>query len=127
MKKLLIFISVLFLASCSSENPEAINKQIISYKDKINTYNKKIAELESKLESDSLPQSVSTGTAVIIKEMFAQEFEHHAATPDHAQRVGNAPAINVGRRTVNRLEHGDPFRVEVSAGGDSHPSLDHGA
>lgn len=90
MKKLLIFISVLFLASCSSENPEAINKQIISYKDKINNYNKKITELEAKLKTDSLPQSKNTGTAVIIKEMFAEEFEHYIRVSGKAEAVEEA-------------------------------------
>ncbi len=90
MKNLLIFISILFLASCSSENPEAINKQIISYKDKINSYNKKITELESKLETDSLPKSGSTGTAVIIKEMLAEEFEHHIRVSGKAEAVEEA-------------------------------------
>jgi len=90
MKNLFLILSILFLASCSSENPEAIKKQIISYKDKVNTYDKKISELEAKLESDSLPNHEISGTAVILKEMQAEAFEHHIEVSGKVEAIEEA-------------------------------------
>ena len=76
MKKLLILTSILFAASCSMDSPEAINKQIISYKNKVKTYETKISELEAKLESDSLNEKVEEGMVIVVKEMQSENFEH---------------------------------------------------
>jgi len=90
MKKLLIFISILIMASCSTDNPEAIKKKIISYKSKIDTYDKKISELEAKLEADSLPQKAIVGTSVYVKEMLNEEFEHHIQVSGKVEAIEEA-------------------------------------
>ncbi|MCF8378548.1 MAG: efflux RND transporter periplasmic adaptor subunit [Bacteroidales bacterium] len=90
MKNLLVLLSILFLVSCSSENPEAIKKQIISYKNKVDTYDKKINDLEAKLENDSLPKEDITGTAVIVKDMQVGKFEHHIQVSGKVEAVEEA-------------------------------------
>lgn len=77
MKKLIILFSAIFLFGCSQDNPEAIQKQIINYKNKINSYNEKIAELEEKLEQDTSFVSSERGTVVRVQELIPQNFSHY--------------------------------------------------
>lgn len=76
MKKLIIFFSGVFLLGCSSDNPEAIEKQIINYKNKISAYNEKISELEEKLASDSAYSTTENATVVRVEEIEPQNFSH---------------------------------------------------
>jgi RND family efflux transporter MFP subunit len=77
MKKIIILFSAIFLFGCSQENPEAIQKQIINYKNKINSYNDRITELEEKLEQDTAFVSSERATVVRIQEMMPQNFSHY--------------------------------------------------
>ena len=77
MKKLLILISILFLASCATDSPESIDKQIIAYKSKVKSYEAKIIDLEAKIQTDSLSEKPEEGTLVIVKEIEVENFEHY--------------------------------------------------
>ncbi len=76
MKKVIIIFSSIFLFGCAQDNPEAIEKKIINYKNRINSFNEKIAELEAQLQSDSANLDEELGTVVRIKELAPQEFSH---------------------------------------------------
>lgn len=76
MKKLAVLALIVFFASCSRENPEAIQKQLISYKDKVNDLNNKIADLEQKLETMGDSAVEESGTVVKIKEVRPETFKH---------------------------------------------------
>ncbi len=76
MKKLAVLAVIVFLASCSQDSPEAIQKQLISYKDKVNDLNNKIADLEQKLESMGDSAVEESGTVVRIKQVYPETFNH---------------------------------------------------
>ena len=44
---------------------------------------------------------------------MAEVFEHHRARPDLADRIGDALAVDVGRRTVHRLEQRREFTLGI--------------
>lgn len=76
MKKLIILFSGIFLIGCSQENPEAIQKQIINYKNKVTSYNDKIAELEEMLEQDTAFDTSERATVVRVQEIQPRNFSH---------------------------------------------------
>lgn len=77
MKKLIIIFSSIFLFGCAQDSPEAIEKKIIDYKSRINTYNEKIAELEEQLKGNSANPDEEMGTVVRIKELSPESFSHY--------------------------------------------------
>ncbi len=97
MKKLLFATSILILASCNMESPEALNKQIIANKNKVDKLNDKIAELQLKLDSVSGPEEAVIGTAVYVKEMAPEPFQHFIFSSGKVEAVNEAwvsPEIN---------------------------------
>src|SRR5260221_11594805 len=52
--------------------------------------------------------------------LVPQVIEHHRARPDLADGIGDVPAVDVGRRAVDRLEHRRELalRVDVARGRD---------
>lgn len=78
MKKLLIILSGAgFLFGCSPDSPEAIEKKIGEYKQDIGELNKKIADLEEKLESDTTYASEGSATVIRTQEVRPEEFYHY--------------------------------------------------
>ena len=47
---------------------------------------------------------------------LAQKNQHHRTGPDHADRVGDILAIDIGRRTVHRLEQRGKFALGIDIG-----------
>lgn len=77
MKKLLFAGTIFLIASCSMNSPEALNKEIIRNKTKVNDLNRKISELETKLDSISGPEDKIQGTSVVVKKMAPEHFSHY--------------------------------------------------
>lgn len=77
MKKLLIILSTGFIFGCSPDSPEAIEKKIGEYKQDIGELNKKIADLEEKLESDTAYEAEDRATVIRIEEVKPEQFNHY--------------------------------------------------
>lgn len=77
MKKLFIILSMGFIFGCTPDTPEAIQKKIGEYKQDIGELNKKIADLEEKLESDTAYEAEDRATVIRIQEVRPEEFNHY--------------------------------------------------
>ena len=77
MKKVALILVVVIMASCGSDNPEAIRKQIVQYEDEVNSLNEKIMELEQQLDTDTVPQEDGFKTLVRVQELAYQPFNHY--------------------------------------------------
>lgn len=107
MKKLIFAGTLLILASCNMESPEALNKQIISNKNKVNKLNKKIDVLQAKLDSISGPGDTDQGTVVYTKEMEYEAFSHFIFVSGKVEAVEEAmvsPEINGQIKTIHVSE-----------------------
>jgi RND family efflux transporter MFP subunit len=107
MKKILIPVFILILSACSSDSPEAIEKQIIAQKDRISKYQQKVEELEQKLNSMDTTLERSNATLVRIKALGPERFEHHlriAGKVEAVEEVFVSPEMSGQIKTIHVKE-----------------------
>lgn len=90
MKKFLFAIIIVIMASCSTDNPEAVNKKIIRYKTKVNALNEKINQLEILADSLGGKKEEVTGTVVTVKRMAKEPFMHFIFVSGKVEAVEEA-------------------------------------
>src|SRR3990170_525386 len=58
---------------------------------------------------------------------FAERIEHHHCCADGRHGVDHILSGVLRRAAAHGLEHGNAFRIDVPAGSNAEPALDHGA
>jgi membrane fusion protein (multidrug efflux system) len=82
MKKLLITISIIGLATaCSMNSHEVLEKQIVKKKEKVQELNKQITSLEEQLAQNPGEQESKFLIPVAVKTMLPEPFEHYIEIP----------------------------------------------
>jgi membrane fusion protein (multidrug efflux system) len=82
MKKLLITISIIGLATaCSMNSHEVLEQQIIKKKDKVRELNEQIASLEEQLAQNPGEGEAKLMIPVAVKTMVREPFEHYIEIP----------------------------------------------
>lgn len=125
MKSVIIFLTVLFITSCSQEGPEDTQKKITAYKNDINKLNQKIAILEEDIKDDSLTGSHGNKTLVQLQEIESQPFAHYIVLSGKVsplQEANISPEINgqvskVHVKDGQRVKKGDllvSLRTEIT-------------
>ena len=78
MKKLLIVINMIVLASaCNMNSPEMIEQQLKKKKDQVRELNDQIASLEEQLAQNPGKKTATFLVPVTVKAMDAEPFEHY--------------------------------------------------
>jgi len=77
MKKMIILMGIIALASCSMNSPEMVRGQISKKRDKIRELNQQITELEGMLEENNGNPGNSFKIPVNLKDMSPEPFNHY--------------------------------------------------
>ncbi len=77
MKKIIILIGIIALASCDMNSPEMIREKITKKKDKIRELSQQVQELEGLLNTDSLNSGSKFSIPVTLKELNSGPFNHY--------------------------------------------------
>jgi len=109
MKKLIILIGIIALASCDMNSPEMIRQQITKKKDKIRELNQQVQELEGLMGADSLNSESKFNVPVTLKELKLESFNHFIELNGKLEAEENAfisPEIN-GQIKKIHIREGD--------------------
>ena len=77
MKKLIILLGIIALASCDMNSPEKIQAKITQKKDKIRELNLQVLKLEELLNTDSLNSGSKFSVPVTFKNLEFEAFNHY--------------------------------------------------
>jgi len=109
MKKLIILIGIIALASCDMNSPEMIRQQITKKKDKIRELNQQVQELEGLMGADSLNSESKFNVPVTLKELKLESFNHFIELNGKLEAEENAfisPELN-GQIKKIHIREGD--------------------
>jgi RND family efflux transporter MFP subunit len=90
MKTSLIIAAVILAASCGTNNPESVRKEIISKKEQIARINQSIKKLEEELYEDSTGMNPHLLIPVKIKKVKYEPFRHYIEVQGNIEAVENA-------------------------------------
>jgi membrane fusion protein, multidrug efflux system len=115
MKQIALIISLFLFAACAPKGDDAKKAELDSYRNKVEQYNSKIAELEAELEGEADESESAYRVPVEVKTLRPEKFSRYFEVTGSMEAVQDAyisPEINgqiqkVAVRRGARVRKGD--------------------